>query len=176
MIDLRRVVGAHGIGAGDRLHRRGVDDFFQRLDLALDFLRHELQLVALAGGQRRAAEPEDSRRELRREAGRIVGVHGHRSALDEQLIGERDAGRIAGRQRLDLRRVPALDRSHDARAARRQEQQLVAGPQRAGFDASGENAAMIEAIDVLNGEAQRLVRDFRRVGNGIERFEHGRAR
>ena len=143
----------------NRLHRRGVDHFFERLDLALDFLRDELQLVALAGGQRRAAEPEDARRELRRQAGRIVGMNGHRSALDEQLIGQRDARRIAGRQRLDLRRVPALDRSHDARAARRQEEQLIAGAQRAGFDPAGENAPVIESIDVLNRETQRLVRD-----------------
>ena len=33
---------------------------------------------------------------------------------------------------------------------------------------------MIEAIDVLNGEAKRLVLDLGRVGNRIERFEHSR--
>ena len=170
------VVRAHRIGARNGLHGRGVDDLFERLDLALDFLRHQLQLVALAGRQRRSAEPEDSRRELRREAGRIVGVHGDRSALDEQLIGERDAGRIAGRQRLDVRRVPALDRSHHARAPGGQEQQLVAGAERSGFDSPRKNAAMIEAIHVLNGKAKRLVRDFSCVRNGIERLEHGRAR
>ena len=67
-----------------------------------------------------------------------------------------------------------LDRSHDARAAGGQEEQLIAGAERAGFDSPGKNAAMVEAIHVLNGKAKRLVRDFGRVRDGIERLEDGR--
>ena len=103
-------------------------------------------------------------------------MHGDRSALHEQLIRQGDSRRIAGFQHVDLRRVPALDGTDDARAAGWQEQQLIARLERARFDAPCENTAMIESIDILNGKAQRLISNFSGVGNRIERFDNRKTR
>ena len=81
----------------------------------------------------------------------------HRAALDEDLFGERDADALAGGGVVARRRVPAFDGFDGAGLVAGREEQPVADLERAALDAAGEDAALVEAIDILDGEAQRLV-------------------
>ena len=137
----------------------GIDDPFDRLDRDRALPGGELELVCLAHLERRPAEPEQGGAEHRGQLRRMVLVAGDLATLDEKLLVEGHADRLAG-VRLDGQRidVPRLDRTDPRDLVGRREQQAVADAQHAGFDPAGENPPGIELVDVLDWEAQRLVR------------------
>ena len=80
----------------------------------------------------------------------------HRAALDEDLLGQRDADGFAGLGLLGRRGVPAFDRLDSADLLLGRKNEPVADLERAGLDAARQDAALVEAVDVLDGKAQRL--------------------
>ena len=64
--------------------------------------------------------------------------------------------------------------SHVRRLARRQEHDLVADADAAGFDPAGDDAAVIEFVDVLHGDSQRQVLGRARGFERIDRLDDGR--
>ena len=100
----------------------------------------------------------------------MVLVAGDLATLDEKLLVEGHADRLAG-VRLDGQRidVPRLDRTDPRDLVGRREQQAVADAQHAGFDPAGENPPGVELVDVLDREAQRLVR---RHGQAVKPVQH----
>ena len=101
---------------------------------------------------------------------------GDLTALDEDLLVQGDADGLAG-MRLDRRRwrAPAFDGSDVRCQIRRREQQAVADPKDAGLDTPGKNTAIIELVDVLDRETQRLTGRPRDALEAVERLQHGRA-
>src|SRR6266536_2826318 len=75
----------------------------------------------------------------------------------KNLLRQRDADGFAGRGTLARWRTPTLDASDGAGLVRRREDEFVAYFDRAGFEAAGQNAPLVEAVEVLDGQAQRLV-------------------
>ena len=144
---------------GDGIERGGVDDFLDAHDFGVEFLRGELQPVALADGEVAAAHPEQAGLEAVRLDGRVVLVRGDVAALDEDLLGERDADAFARDGDGLLRRAPHLDAGDDAGLVVRREDEGVADAQRAALDATRDDAALVEAIHILHGKAQRHVVD-----------------
>src|SRR5713226_346596 len=93
----------------------------------------------------------------------------HVAALDEQFTVERDADRSPGAlAALDRRNRPALDGLDLRDLARGQDDDLVSRAKAAGFDAPGDDAAVVEFVDRLHRQPQRR---FKRV----ERLDYGRS-
>src|SRR5581483_9892232 len=160
--------------ARDGFERGGVDDLLDGGDFTLGFLGGELELVGAALGKGIAAEPEEAGFETVQFVGRILFVRGDGAALDENLLGEGDADGFAGDGSGLRRGAPALDGLDRADLVAGREEETIADLERSGLDAAGEDAALVEAIDVLDGETQRLI--VRKFGNleFVERGEHGR--
>ena len=83
-------------GALDGLQRGGVDDALDLLDLAVGFLRGELEAVVASRDQGLLAEPEDAGFETGQPVRRGVLEGGDGPALDKDLLGEGDADAFAG--------------------------------------------------------------------------------
>jgi hypothetical protein len=106
---------------------------------------------------------------------RVVFVRNDVAALDENLLGERDADALASGGVVARRGVPTLDAGDDAGFCIGRKNERVADAQRAAFYATGDHAALVETIHVLDGEAHREFGErFRRL-EGVEHVEHGRA-
>ena len=97
------------------------------------------------------------------------------AALDENLFGERDADRFPGSRELLRRRTPTLDGLHDGGLVVRRKNKHVADAYRARFDAACNDAPLVEAIDVLHRETERLLVEHHRRRELVERFENGGA-
>ena len=80
------------------------------------------------------------------------------AALDEDLFGQRDADGFAGAWRSRVAAHSSVSMALDrADLVARREQHPVADPQRAGFDAARQDAAVVEPVNVLDREPQRQV-------------------
>src|SRR5262249_10135266 len=104
--DFGNIVARDVVAAGEFLERGGVDDALDAHDLSIELLRSELDLGPLADGEVPFAHPEKARLETIRFNRRIRFVRGDVAALDEDLLGERDADAFARVRRVALRRVP----------------------------------------------------------------------
>ena len=162
---------AVGIG-GDRLRQRDVDlaDMVLRDRLVLDarqfsginrLLDSDHRGAALPGaepdqdlfavGERLVVQPENARAQPAGVAWTRAGVGNHVAALDEQLAVERDADRASGALlALDRGEWPALDRLDFGDLARGHDDDLIAGGEMSGFDAAGDDAAIVELVDRLH--------------------------
>src|SRR6266851_1607311 len=99
------------------------------------------------------AKPEQARAEDVRESRWRVEMTRHLTALDEDLLIEGDSDRLSGARRIWWRRRPALDRGDPRRLVRRREEKRIADLQSPGLYASGDDAAFVELIDVLDRQA-----------------------
>ena len=98
------------------------------------------------------------------------------TAFHEDLLGERYAGGAAGADdRAGIRARPVFERADRATTAAGLEDKLVAGADGAGFDAARDDAAVVEAIDVGNRQAQRQAGEVVLVCEVIEGFGDRRA-
>ena len=151
--DLADRVARHAIGLGG-LKRGGVGHLFDPGDHRVDVLRQEAEAVGLFQGQRFLAEPENPGTELAADAGLVRRVGGDLAALDEDLLGECDAGGAACADDLaGLGSRPVLEGADRAAPAAGLEDELVAGADGAGLDAAGDDAAVVEAVDVGDRQA-----------------------
>ena len=71
--------------------------------------------------------------------------------------------------------MPSLDSGHDAGLGVWREDQGIADAKRAGIDASRDDPALVEAINVLHRKAERQFGQRLRRFEGVEHFEDGRA-
>src|SRR6266436_7571369 len=98
------------------------------------------------------------------------------AALEEELAIERDADRASGAlPALDGRDRPAFDGLDLCDLAGRHDDDLVARGEMAGFDAAGDDAAVVEFVDRLHRQPQRKLFQRPRRLQRVERFDHGRA-
>ena len=154
----------------------GIDRLLDGDDGGAAFLRPaaDQQLVTL--GERLVVQPEDARAQPPRLARGGVGMGDDVAALDEQFAVERDADRAArALPARDRRHRPALDRLDLGDLAGRHDHDLVAGNQAAGFDAAGDDAAIVELVDRLHRQTQRQRFQRPRRLEPIKRLDHGRA-
>ena len=158
-----------------RLERGGVDHPFQLVDLAFGFLRRQPEPVFPARCEGPFAEPEDSGLEAGQRVRRRLLQRGDDPALDEHLVGERDADAFAGLGGVARRGIPALNGLHGAGFVAWREDQPVPDFDAATLDAAGQDAAVVEAIHVLNRESQRLVAGRLGGFEPVERRQHRRA-
>ena len=163
-----------GCRALDGLEGGGVNHPFQLLDVALDFLRGELEPVFPARHERLFAQPEDAGLEAGERVGRRVLRRGNGPALDKDLVGERDPDAFAGLGEVARGSVPALDGLHRAGLVAGGEDQPVADLDAAALDAPGQDAPVVEAIHVLNREPQGLVAERPGGFELVERLHHRR--
>ena len=97
------------------------------------------------------------------------------SSTDEDLFGEGDGNGVTGFGLGFCWGAPDLDGGDGACFVVGRKDELVTDAEGAGFDATGEDAPVIESVDVLNGEAQRHIVERHGGFEGVEHFEHGRS-
>lgn len=96
------------------------------------------------------------------------------AAFDEELVVQGDADGLAGRGGQDgAVDAPGLDRLDLGAGVARAEQQGVAHAQLAALDAAGEDAALVELVDVLDREAQRQFHRQRLRRQGVQGGDQG---
>ena len=149
-----------------------VDDVLDRRDRDRGLERVELEDVLAAGRQGLVTEPEEARLEdVGLEGGFFLVAH-DLAALDEDLLVEGDAEALAGARRLErLRHVPGLDRLDPRRLVRGREDDRIADLQPTGLDPAGDDAALVELVDVLHRHPERPLGRRLLVLEGIERLE-----
>ena len=153
------------------LEGRGVGHLDDLRDDRVDVLGEQAQAVGLVLDQRFLAQPEDAGAEFAADAGLVGGVRGHLAAFDEDLLGERHAGGTArADDRAGLGARPVLEGTDRAAPAAGLEDELVARADGAGFDAAGDDAAMVEAVDVGDRQAQGQAGEVIFVREGVEGF------
>src|SRR5207237_10939629 len=101
-------------------------------------------------GERRATKPEKPRLETAQFIGRSCLQGGDRSALDEDLLAQSNADGLARGRVLTRRRIPTLDGFDGADFVAWTEKKPISDFDRAGFDASGQNAPLIKSINILD--------------------------
>src|SRR6266853_4207886 len=120
-------------------------------------------------------QPENPRADTAGIAWAITDMSNHVAAFDEQFAVECDADRSPGALAArDRRNRPALDGLDLRDLARGHDDDLVARAEAAGFDASGDNAAVVEFVDRLHRQPQRQRFQRPRRLKGVERLDHGR--
>ena len=85
------------------------------------------------------------------------------AALDKNLLAQRDPNRISRLRFLRRRRIPALNRRNALDLFAGEKTRLSPTLSDAGFDATGNDAPFVEAINILHAKTQRqIARRFRR--------------
>src|SRR5712671_3943486 len=121
-------------------------------------------------------QPENPRVDAAGIARAISDMGNHVAAFDEQFAVERDADRSPGAlAALDRRNRPALDGFDLRDLARGHDDDLVSGVEAAGFDAPGDNAAVVEFVDRLHRQPQRQRFQRPRRFKRVERLDYGRS-
>ena len=100
----------------------------------------------------------------------------HVSPLHVDLLGHRQPRRPSGPDALRLERAEGLDTQDAGALAGRGEDDLVAGPQAALGDPSSDDSAVVaeavEAVDILDRQAERQVLGLRCLSETVHRLEH----
>ena len=105
----------------------------------------------------------------------MVFVRAHLAALDENLLGQRDADGLAGAGGFSAIARPAFDGLDVADFVARREQNLVADFNRPGLDAARKGPSGVEPVNVLDRKPHWQVLLRQRHLESIERLENSRA-
>ena len=168
-------IAGHAVGFL-RFERGGVGHLDDLGDDRVDVLGEQAQAVGLFLDEGFLAEPEDAGAEFAADAGLVVRVGRDLAAFHEDLLGERHAGGAArADDRTGVRTRPVFERAHRAAATAGLEDELVTRADGAGFDAAGDDAAMVETVDVGDRQAQRQAGEVVLVREGVEGFGDRRA-
>jgi hypothetical protein len=119
----------------------------------------ELQLIILAAfAEGVAAEPEQACLEPGQFVRGSGFESGHRTALDKDLFCEGDADGFAGLGSVRWEgRSSVRSNVRSWSCSVRTEAQAVTHAERPGFDATDQDATVIESIDILDGESEGLI-------------------
>src|SRR5207302_10543153 len=81
-------------------------------------------------------------------------MRGDVTALDKDLLGQRDPDRITGDRFLVAGSAPLFDRLNFRRLVRRRKNQFVPYPEFSSLDSAGDDATLVEPINVLHAKTQ----------------------
>src|SRR5690242_15504260 len=147
-----------------------------RRHLAVHLFGRDAQQILAVLFQRTFPQPKQIGFESRRDEGQLVLMSGNFASFNENLFIERDTDGMpcfrCSRNRFDVER---LDRPNVCTLVRRRKHEVVADLQSPRCDASGENTAGIELIDILHREPQWLLRPRRLLLKEAEYIQYGRA-